>query len=47
MNYLFVEVNNYLYSNGSISSLENVFMDLSYNTGVSSSLGNQMIYVRH
>jgi len=41
-----VEVNRCLYSNGSTSALETLFADLSYNTGVSSSLGNQMIYVR-
>jgi len=41
-----VEVNNYLYSRSSISNLENVFTDLSYNTGVPSFLGNQMVYVR-
>lgn len=41
-----VEVNSYLYSNGSISALETVFTDLSYNTGVPGFLGNQMVYVR-
>lgn len=40
------DVNNYLYDNKSLSSLENTFTDLSYDTGVSCSLGKKLIYVR-
>ena len=39
-------VNRYLYGNYSLDSLEKVFRDLSYDTGVSCSLGKKMIYVR-
>ena len=41
-----IKVNEYLYSNTSLSNLENVFLDLSYNTGAPCSLGKQMIYTR-
>ena len=40
------DVNNYLYSDKSLSSLEKTFSDLSYDTGVSCSLGKKLIYVR-
>ena len=40
------KVNNYLYGNMPLSSLERVFKDLSYDTGVSCSLGKKLIYVR-
>lgn len=40
------DVNNCLYDNKSLSSLENTFTDLSYDTGVSCSLGKKLIYVR-
>lgn len=39
-------VNNYLYSSSPISSLDKVFTDLSYDTGVNCSLGKKMTYVR-
>ena len=41
-----IKVNSYLYGNMSLSSLENVFKDLSYDTGVSCSYGKKLIYVR-
>jgi len=41
-----IKVNEYLYGNVSLSSLEKVFQDLSYDTGVSCSLGKKLIYVR-
>ena len=41
-----IKVNGYLYDNASILELEKVFSDLSYNTGVSCSLGKQMTCVR-
>jgi len=40
------KVNNYLYSNDSFEKLNNVFTDLSYNTGVTCSIDKKMIYVR-
>ena len=39
-------VNNCLYSSTPISSLDKVFTDLSYDTGVNCSLGKKMTYVR-
>ena len=39
-------VNNCLYSSSPISSLDKVFTDLSYDTGVNCSLGKKMTYVR-
>lgn len=41
-----LEVNNYLYNNNSINNLEKVFTDLSYDTGVSCSLGKKFVYTR-
>lgn len=41
-----IKVNEYLYGNISLSSLEKVFQDLSYDTGVSCSLGKKLLYVR-
>ena len=41
-----IKVNEYLYGNVSLLSLEKVFQDLSYDTGVSCSLGKKLIYVR-
>ena len=40
------KVNKCLYSNESISTLDTVFTDLSYDTGVKCSLGREMTYVR-
>ena len=40
------KVNNYLYNDSTLSSLENVFTNLSYDTGVSCSLGKTMQYTR-
>lgn len=39
-------VNNYLYGIGTISELETVFKNISYDTGVECSLGKRMIYTR-
>lgn len=39
-------VNMFLYDNKSLNSLEKVFSDLSYDTGVSCELGKKMVYVR-
>lgn len=41
-----IKVNEYLYGNSTLASLENVFTDLSYDTGVSCSLGKKLVYVR-
>ena len=41
-----IKVNSYLYGNMPLSSLESVFKDLSYDTGVSCSYGKKLIYVR-
>ena len=43
----FKKVNNFLYSTSTLSSLEKVFLDLSYDTGVSCSLGKKMIYTKN
>ena len=40
------KVNNYLYGNMPLSSLEKVFQDLSYDTGVSCKMGKRLIYTR-
>ena len=40
------EINKYLYADTSINLIEKQFKNLSYNTGVSCSLGNKMVYVR-
>ena len=40
-------VNNYLYEIGTISELETVFKNISYDTGVECSLGKRMIYTRN
>ena len=42
----FIRVNEYLYNNSTLTSLESVFTDLSYDTGVSCSLGKKLVYVR-
>jgi len=42
----FGKVNSYLYDNYSLSNLETVFTDLSYDTGVSCSLGKKLKYTR-
>ena len=39
-------VNNYLYGTGTISELESVFKNISYDTGVECKLGKRMIYTR-
>lgn len=41
-----IKVNNYLYKNYSLFSLEKVFTNLSYDTGVSCSMGKRMVYSR-
>lgn len=41
-----IKVNGYLYDNSTLFSLEKVFTDLSYDTGVSCSLGKKLVYVR-
>jgi len=40
------KVNGYLYGNLSLVNMKSVFTDLSYDTGVSCSLGKKMVYVR-
>jgi len=40
------EVNECLYNNQALNNLEKVFSDLSYDTGVSCSLGKNLVYVR-
>lgn len=40
------KVNKCIYSGNLTSSLDSIFLDLSYNTGVKSNLGNKMSYVR-
>lgn len=39
-------INKYLYLNGNIDDLENLFTNLSYDTGVDCSLGNNFIHIR-